>query len=52
MLIEYIHNIYGSDINTSLDKNIYLKYNINIVINCSNDIGFLDIDIKKIRIPI
>ena len=52
MLIEYIHNIFGSDINTSLDKSIYIKYNINTVINCTSNIGFLDIDIKKIRIPI
>ena len=52
MLVEYIHNIYGSDIDTSINKTIYTKYNINIVINCSKDKGFLDIDIKKIRIPI
>lgn len=52
MLIEYIHNIYSSDLNTSMDKNIYLKYNINTVINCSINFGFLDINIKKIRIPI
>ena len=52
MLIEYIHNIFGSDINTSLDKSIYIKYNINTVINCTSNIGFLDIDIKKIRIPL
>jgi hypothetical protein len=52
MLIEYIHNIFGSNIDTSLDKSIYIKYNINTVINCTNNIGFLDIDIKKIRIPL
>ena len=52
MLIEYIHNIFGSDIDTSLDKSIYIKYNINTVINCTNNIGFLDINIKKIRIPL
>jgi len=52
MLVEYIHNIFGSDIETSLDKNIYKKYNINTVINCTHNKGFLDIDIQKIRIPL
>ena len=52
MLIEYIHGIYGCDINTSLNKDIYKKYNINIVINLTQLHGFVDISIKKIRIPL
>ena len=52
MLIEYIHGIYGCDVNTSLNKDIYKKYNINIVINCTQLHGFVDLSIKKIRIPI
>ena len=52
MLTEYLQGIYCCDINTSLDKQIYTKYNINIVINCTIDYDFLDIDIKKIRVPL
>ena len=33
MLTEYILGIYNSDITTSFDREIYKKYNINIVIN-------------------
>ena len=52
MLTEYLQGIYCCDINTSLDKQIYAKYNINIVINCTIDYDFLDLDIKKIRVPL
>ena len=52
MLTEYLQGIYVSDINTAFDKIIYQKYNIDIVINCTIDFGFLDINIKKIRIPL
>ena len=52
MLIEYIKGLYSSDVNTSLDKQIYKKYNIDIVINFSQLHGFVDLSIKKIRIPI
>ena len=46
MLIEYINNIYIGY--RYIDKTIYLKHDINIVINCTNDISFIDIDnIKK-----
>ena len=47
MLTEYIHGIYVSNIKTSYNKNIYKKYNINIIINCS-----LDYDSKaKVQLP-
>ena len=52
MLTEYLQGIYVSDINTAFDKTIYQKYNIDIVINCTIDYGFLDLNIKKIRIPL
>jgi len=52
MLTEYLQGIYVSDINTAFDKTIYQKYNIDIVINCTIDFGFLDLNIKKIRIPL
>ena len=52
MLTEYLQGIYVSDIKTALDKKIYQKYNIDIAINITKDIDFLDIKIEKIRIPI
>ena len=52
MLTEYLQGIYVSDINTAFDKTIYQKYNIDIVINCTIDFGFLDLNVKKIRIPL
>ena len=52
MFTEYLQGIYVSDINTAFDKTIYQKYNIDIVINCTIDYGFLDLNIKKIRIPL
>ena len=52
MLTEYLQGIYVSDINTAFDKTIYQKYNIDIVINCTIDFGFIDLNVKKIRIPL
>ena len=52
MLTEYIQGIYNSDITTSFDREIYKKYNINIVINLTQLHGFVDLSIKKIRIPL
>ena len=52
MLTEYIQGIYNSDITTSFDRQIYKKYNINIVINLTQLQGFVDLSIKKIRIPL
>ena len=52
MLIEYIQGIYSSDITESLHHEIYKKYNIDIVINCTQLHGFVDLSIKKVRIPV
>ena len=52
MLIEYLSGLYTCDINTSLDKQIYNKYNISIVINLTQLDNFVDLNVKKIRIPI
>ena len=46
MLTEYIQGIYNSDITTSFDRQIYKKYNINIVINLTQLHGFVDLNIK------
>ena len=52
MLTEYLSGLYTSDINTSLDKQIYNKYNISIVINLTQLDNFVDLNVKKTRIPI
>ena len=52
MITQYIEGIYVCDIKTSLEKSIYNKYNIDIVLNFTIDYPFIDLDIKKTRIPI
>ena len=52
MITEYIEGIYVCDISTSLNKMVYQKYNIEIVINLSVDYPFTDLNIKKTRIPV
>lgn len=53
MIIQIINNIFISDINTSFESEIYKKYNINIVINCTINHKFINIEnIKKVRVPL
>ena len=52
MLIQYIDGIYVCDIKTSFEKTLYTKYDINIVLNFTIDYPFIDLDIKKTRIPV
>mgnify|MGYP001352449423 CR=1 FL=1 len=52
MITQYIEGIYVCDISTSLNKIIFQKYNIDIVLNLSVDYPFADLNIKKTRIPI
>ena len=53
MIIQIINNIFISDINTSFESDIYKKYNINIVINCTINHKFINIEnIKKVRVPL
>ena len=52
MITQYIEGIFVCDIKTSLEKSIYNKYNIDIVLNFTIDYPFIDLDIKKTRIPI
>ncbi len=52
MLIQYIDGIYVCDIKTSFEKTLYTKYDINIVLNFTVDYPFIDLDIKKTRIPV
>jgi hypothetical protein len=53
MVHEILSGIYISTINDSYDKTIYTKYDIDIILNCSHNLPFVDIpNIKKIRLPI
>ena len=52
MITEIINGIYIGDVDSLLDKDIYLLYNIDIVINLTTQYQFLDNDISKIRYPI
>lgn len=52
MITQYIEGIYVCDIKTSLEKSIYNKYNIDIVLNFTIDYPFINLDIKKTRIPV
>jgi len=52
MITQYIEGIFVCDIKTSLEKSIYNKYNIDIVLNFTIDYPFIDLNIKKTRIPI
>ena len=47
MFEEIIHGIYISDIETSQDINIYNKYNIKVVLNCTINGLFITGDIQK-----
>ena len=53
MITQIINNIFISDIHDSHTNDIYNKYNINIVINCTENSKFINLDtIKKVRIPL
>ena len=53
MILQILNNIYICDINESYEKYIYDKYNINIIINCTQNNKFININsIKKVRIPV
>ena len=52
MITEIISGIYIGNIYDLLDENVYKKYEIDIVINMTNNIQFLEINIAKLRYPI
>tara|TARA_B100000161_G_C33424777_1_gene357248 strand:+ start:136 stop:549 length:414 start_codon:yes stop_codon:yes gene_type:complete len=53
MPTEIISGLWIGSINDSYNKEFYYDNKINIVINCTNDQAFLNLDhLKKIRIPI
>ena len=46
-----MHGLFFTDIKTALKYEIYDKYNIKVVINCTCDYDFINKDITKIRLP-
>jgi hypothetical protein len=52
MITEIISGFYIGDVNALLNKDIYTKYDIDIVINLTTNYQFLDTKTKNIRYPI
>ena len=52
MPTEIISGLWISDINSSFDSHFLKDNNITILINCTLNYGFPDINVKKLRIPI
>lgn len=52
MITEILSGFYIGDVNALLNKDIYNIYNIDIVINLTNNYQFLDVDTQKLRVPI
>jgi len=53
MIIEIISGLQICSIDDSFDKSIYDKYSIDIILNCSIDMPFVDIqNVNKIRLPL
>ena len=52
MFEEIIHSVFISDLNSSHNKDIYNKYNISVVINCTDNGKFINKDILKYRVPL
>ena len=52
MITEILSGIYIGDETVLLDRDVYMNNSIDIIINLTNNYQFLDIDIKKIKVPI
>ena len=53
MPTELLSGLWIGDVNDIYNRDFYLDNNINIVINCTKEQGFLDLpNLKKIRIPL
>lgn len=49
---EIISNIWISDYKIALDKEFLKRYNIGVVINCTKDLPFTNLEIKKYRLAV
>lgn len=52
MPTEIISGLWIGDVNDSFDKNFLKDNHISIMINCTLNYGFPDLDLKKLRIPL
>tara|TARA_B100001094_G_C17996893_1_gene703113 strand:+ start:183 stop:566 length:384 start_codon:yes stop_codon:yes gene_type:complete len=53
MIIEIISGLYIGNFEDAYDKNIYKQYGIDIVLNCSSNQPFVDVDnVQKVRLPL
>ena len=53
MPTELLSGIWIGDVNDIYNREFYIDNNINIVINCTKEQGFLDLpNLKKVRIPL
>ena len=53
MITEIISGLWIGSLNDSYDKELYTKYNISVLLNCSTTKPFPDIPtVKKVRLPI
>jgi galactose-1-phosphate uridylyltransferase len=50
--MEIITGFYIGDIDAMLDRDLYKKYNINIIINLTNNYQFIDTKTIKTKLPI
>ena len=48
---EIISGLWIGDIDIMLHKKFIKENNINIIINCTQQIAFPEVDVKKVRIP-
>jgi len=49
---EIIPNIWLSESKTALNKSFLLEYGIKVVFNCTKDVPFTNLDIKKYRLSV
>lgn len=53
MIIEIISGLYIGTFEDGYDQNIYKQYAIDIVLNCSSNQPFVDVDrVQKVRLPL
>lgn len=52
MPTEIISGLWIGAVNDSFDKNFLKDNHISIMINCTSNYGFPDLDLKKLRIPL
>lgn len=53
MIVEILSSLLIGNIDDGYDKSIYKKHEIDIILNCSIDKKFVDVDnVQKIRLPL